>query len=338
MSNYIFYDPRKTPFTIHGLYDPANRTDYRRLPAEVADATSPDVAALCRHSAGGRIRFGTDAGSVTIRVKNAPNGLMPHATPLMECGFDLYLDGDSSGESRFLGYFPFATANHTEYEARLELPAGDKDLTINMPLYGEVLDIRIGLNEQASVHPHKAYRHEKPVLFYGSSITQGGCATRPGTCYQNLLSRRFDCDYINFGFSGSAKAEPAILSYMASLDYCAFVSDYDHNAPSPEHLAATHHTLYEAIRKTHPDIPYFMISKPDFYYRPDDIARRDIIMESYLKARRAGDNNVWFIDGAAFFARDRRTECTLDTCHPNDLGFLHMAACIGDCMAWVMGW
>lgn len=344
MSDTIrFYDPHTPPFSIHGLADPMAPM-FRRVPADVAEATNDGVAGLALHTSGVRLRFTTDSSFMVIRVRISTY-MMPHATPLMEAGFDLYADIYSNTTPRlavrhdYLGYFGFDPASRGEYESRMELPAGTKELTLNFPLYGSVESLEIGLDPAATVGAHTPYAHAEPIVFYGSSITQGGCASRPGTCYQNLLCRRFDCDYIDLGFSGSAKGEDAIVNYMASLPMAAFVSDYDHNAPTVEHLRATHHKLYEAIRKTHPDIPYIMLTKPDFFYGADDMARRDTVMESYLEARRNGDTNVYFVDGASYFAAaPSRRDCTMDNCHPNDTGFVRMAATIGDALFYVMPW
>ena len=116
----------------------------------------------------------------------------------------------------------------------------------------------------------------------------------------------------------------------------AFVSDYDHNAPDSEYLKQTHHKLYMKIREKHPDIPYFMITRPDFYFNEDCICRRDVVMQSYLDARDKEDKNVYFIDGSAFFNGERTEDLTLDCCHPNDEGFKRMANYIGDVIAKVM--
>jgi lysophospholipase L1-like esterase len=123
---------------------------------------------------------------------------------------------------------------------------------------------------------------------------------------------------------------------MSGLKMSAFVSDYDHNAPTHEYLASTHHKLYLKIREKNPDIPYFMITRPDFYFDSDCIGRRDIIMKSYLEARRNGDKNVYFIDGSAFFNGENVEDLTLDLTHPNDEGFRRMANYIGDVISKVM--
>ena len=111
---------------------------------------------------------------------------------------------------------------------------------------------------------------------------------------------------------------------------CAFVSDYDHKAPTPEHLEATHKKLYDAIREKHPNVPYIMISRPTVHYMSDDaIRRRSIIYQTYREAYESGDRNVYFIDGFSLFDDDLDGSCTIDGCHPTDLGFSKMARKIG---------
>ena len=113
-----------------------------------------------------------------------------------------------------------------------------RSFVINFPLYTDVCELYLGLEESAKVEAAPDYEIKVPVVYYGSSITQGGCASRPGTSYQAIISRRLNCDYVNLGFSGNAKGEPAIAEYIAGLEMSVFVYDYDHNAPNPEHLAA----------------------------------------------------------------------------------------------------
>ncbi len=333
----VFYDVRKAPFEIFGLYDPLTETDcFKRLPDDVGQNVSPGVAGLYRNTAGGRIRFATDSATVTLKAKLGRIVNMFHATPLMENGFDLYIDGGD--KSRFSGSFRFEHSSAEEYESTLTLPAGRKELTINFPLYGEVKTLEIGLDEGAEVCAHKPYKRNIPIVYYGSSITQGGCATRPGLSYQARISREYDCDYINLGFSGNARAEDKIVDYMSGLTMSAFVSDYDYNTPSFEHLKNTHYKMYERIRSKQPNIPYIMITKPDFKFHTGDRVRRDIIMQSYLKARENGDDNVWFIDGASFFTLGDRGDYTVDNTHPNDLGFERMAIVIGGNLREIMRW
>lgn len=121
------------------------------------------------------------------------------------------------------------------------------------------------------------YAVKKPVVYYGSSITQGACASRPGNCYESILSRRLDCDYINLGFSGSAKGEDAIVDYIIGLDMSVFVMDYDYNAPTPEHLEKTHSKMFKAIRAEHPTLPIIIMPRPKFYLNAGQKAMVDIV-------------------------------------------------------------
>lgn len=334
MENIIFYNVKESPFEIFGLYEPLTYGKFCRIPEDVALATGPRVAELYSNTAGGRIRFKTNSDILVIRYKGS-SALTFHTTPGMRHGFDVYID-DPKG-SVFMGLTkpePFSSSN---YETAINLGGGDKELTVNMPLYGNVYELQIGLREGATVAEHTPYKHNTPIVFYGSSITQGACASRPGRSYEAIISRKYDVNYRNLGFSGACCAEDSIVDYLASLEMSAFVSDYDHNAPSLEHLKNTHHRLYEKIRENHPDIPYFMITRPDFLYTNDSQDRRAAIMESYLEAYNSGDRNVYFIDGSAFFNGAPISDLTLDRCHPNDEGFGRMAAYIGDVIANVMG-
>ncbi len=169
-------------------------------------------------------------------------------------------------------------------------------------------------------------------MFYGSSITQGACASRPGNCYENLISKRLNMDYINLGFSGCAKGEKEIAEYMSGLSMCAFVSDYDHNSYVLDEFKATHYAMYEIIRKANPEIPYIMISRPDIRNSEsaDVTIRRKIVRESYEKALACGDKNIYMIDGSTFFEGNHIDECTVDLVHPNDLGFFRISEKIGE--------
>ena len=160
----------------------------------------------------------------------------------------------------------------------------------------------------------------KPIVFYGSSITQGGCASRPANNYTTMLCRAVDAPQINLGFSGSAKGEIALAEAIGKLDMAVFVLDYDYNAPSAEHLAKTHEPFFKAVRKANPDVPVIMLSKCSWI----SPARRDIIKKTYDNAVRGGDKNVWFIDGQELFGEPGQNMCTVDHCHPNDLGFYMM--------------
>ena len=324
----IFYNVKKDPFKIYGLYDYKKQDVYRRLPESVASATNPGVETLALNTAGGRLRFSTDSLYVIIKAVMPKINQFPHMPLTGTAGIDVYVDDD--GGSHFVKAAKPDLTITDGYEFRVSFKSRKmRCLTVNLPSYNPLDAIYIGLSESARVGRGKEYANKKPIVFYGSSITQGGCASRPGLIYQNHISRRYNLDYVNLGFSGSGRAELPIVRYMASLDMLAFVSDYDHNAPNAEYLRETHSRMYDIIREAHPDIPYFMISKPDFNEGGSDVDRRDVIIDSYRRARALGDNNVYFIDGEGFFRGPFADSCTVDGCHPNDLGFAMMADKIG---------
>ena len=187
----------------------------------------------------------------------------------------------------------------------------------------------IGLKRGCILQEPQPYKHKKPVLFYGSSITQGGCASKPADDYVNRLCRMLDTEILNLGFSGSAMAEPVMAEYIAAQDPSVFVLDYDHNAPSAKYLQKTHFALYETIRKANPITPIVMMTMPaieGYEDRPWNKSRREEILTSFEKAKEQGDTNVYLIDCYGCFGLLERGECgTVDDCHPNSLGFLRMA-------------
>lgn len=324
-----FYSVRQEPFRLYGLYNPLTEPVFCRLPRSVAEAASEAVAILQTNTAGGRVRFATDSPYVAIKAVMPSVCRMPHMTLCGSSGFDLY-ENRGNG-SVFSGIFKPPADMEDGYETILYFNDGRmRDLTINFPLYNDVSELYVGIREGASLTAGGEYRYPKPVLYYGSSITQGACASRPGNCYEAIISRRYDCDYLNFGFSGNAKGEPAMIEYLAGLDFSVFVLDYDHNAPTPEHLQNTHRQAYEIIRATKPEVPIILVSKPDF--DPDsekDIERRGIIYSTYQTAVWNGDTHVSFLDGSSLFQGEGHDDCTVDKTHPNDLGFYRMADRIG---------
>ena len=327
--NVEWHDIRETPFAIYGLYDPQNEPTFVRMPRPVAESVSGDVANLSTHTAGGRIRFATDSPYIALRASLPWVTHMDHMALTGSTGFDLYLDRD--GSSLYISSLrpPAETKNGFATYVDIhstELPRGMNCYTVNFPLYNAVNTVQIGIEAGSRLEAGAPYRPIAPVVYYGSSITQGGCATRPGNSYQGFLSRWLNVDFINLGFSGSAKGEKEMADYIASLSMSMFVCDYDYNAPDVEHLAKTHYPLYETVRKKYPTLPYLMVSKPDVIRSPEASKKRAaVIRESYEKALKTGDKHVYFLDGATLFGEADAAECTVDGCHPNDLGFYRMA-------------
>lgn len=318
-SDIVFIDSKEAPIKTYGVYFDGTR--FRRVPEDVAAATSPGVKDLSVCTAGGRVRFVTTSPYVALKCRFTEVRQMPHMAFVGIHGFDLYAD-DGSGE-RYINSFKPPIGIKDGFESVVELgSAKPRLITINFPLYNGLDSLLIGLSADSELNPPPEYDLPLPVVYYGSSITQGGCASRPGMSYQAILSRRLNIDHVNLGFSGNARGEKAIVDYMAGLEMSAFVSDYDHNAPTVEHLKATHRPLYEAIRAAHPDIPILFLSKPAYY---SDDRTHNVIKETYNYALANGDKNVYFIDGRTLMSDDIKNEGTVDNVHPTDLGFFSMA-------------
>ncbi len=326
----VFFDPDQAPFKIYGVFKEDGA--YRRMPKAVAEQISEGVLGLHANAAGGRIRFITDSPYVVVKVKMG-TWKMAHFALTGSAGFDMF--AEYNGKHRYAGSFVPPFAFKSEYEAVKDFDLEyaedntcEKIITLNMPLYSTVVSLYIGLKEGSVLKEAPNYSNEKPVVYYGSSITQGGCASKPGSCYQNILSRRFNQDYINLGFSGSAKAEDAMIDYIKGLDMSIFVYDYDHNAPNIEHLRATHSKMFKAIREAHPQLPILILPRPRFYLTPDDRKRFEIIHNTYLEAKANGDENVYFLTGKELMALVEDNG-SVDGTHPTDSGFHSMAQAIG---------
>ena len=322
-----YYDPTQAPFSVYGLILP-DETEPRfcRIPTAVAETVSDGVKWLYRNTAGGRIRFRTNAKKLTLKAFFPGTVSMGHFAQAGVTGFSVYVT--KGAEQVFLGLL--TPDRQTEYEGSLDLPCGEmQELTIYMPLYNDVEKLLIGLDAAAEVLPDTGYAYEKPVVFYGSSITQGGCASRPGSDYAAILSRRLRFDYINLGFSGSAKGERTMAEYIKTLPMQAFVMDYDHNAPTPEHLQETHEPFFRVIREACPDLPVLFLSRPCSARDDDNRERFAVIRQTYENALNRGDGNVYLIDGATFFDEAVAVnDPTVDRVHPTDLGFYLMAKTI----------
>ncbi len=316
-----FYDVLEEPFEINGVKFEDGK--FRRMPEQVAKSVSPGVHGLSSNTAGGRVRFRTDSPYIAISYKGEM-GKMPHFAFTGSCGFDLYFG------TRYVNTFipglddKYGFDRLADYGVRRM-----EEVTINFPLYSNVERLYIGLDENARVEKPSPYIDKKPIVYYGSSITQGGCASRPGTSYQSIISRRFNVDYVNLGFSGNARAEDEMIEYIKSLEMSVFVYDYDHNSPSCEHLASTHEKLFRALRQVQPNLPVIMMSRPKYYLTPDEKTRREIVKTTYENALASGDKNVYFLDGYDL-CRLCLDEGTVDGCHPTDFGFASMAKAVGD--------
>lgn len=317
-----FYDIDEAPFKIHGVYREGDR--YVRMPREFADGINDSIKWLNGHTTGGRIRFVTDSPYIAVKmvVSGASKFSFFSLTGIMGC--DVY-----SGKQYYGTIIP-PLDTENEYENIINIPdAAEREYTINMPIYSCVHKVYIGIKEGSVLKAAADYKNTKPIVFYGSSVAQGGCASRPGNTYPAQISRALDSDFINLGFAGSAKGEQEIANYIAKLDMSAFCYDYDYNADSLEHYKATHEKFFKIIRAAQPDLPIIMTTRPKKHLTDGEQARIDVMLETYNNAVASGDKNVYYIKGTDLLDDTIAESALIENCHPNDCGFASMARVYG---------
>ena len=305
---------------------------YWRLPADVIDQVNSGVSEVAKFPSGARVRFATDSRRIALCAVVGPAGYIKNVGAIGKCGLAGYVDG----EWHYVVY-P-AASDAEEMTGAYDLDGKMHEHTVYLPLFTPLYDLMIGLDDDAQVKPPRPYAVQKPIVFYGSSITNGASATHAGNAYVSVVCRRLDASFLNLGFSGSARGEENIARYIAGLDMSLFVMDYDHNAPDAAHLEATHERFFRIVREAQPDLPIALISKPDFDIDPEgNAARRAVIRRTYEHALAAGDARVRFIDGETLFGTTERRDCLVDGTHPNDLGFRRMADAITPVLRELLG-
>lgn len=324
--NTCFYTVPNNNINLYGVIPPTKEEPYfKRLPKNKASKVSQNVETLVKHTSGGRIRFKTNSDFLSIKAILHETCKVPHMASTNSLGFDIYTKKE--GDSYRYASIVFADLEKTEKcEGTVFLGECEtREITVNFPCYGGVKNIEIGLNKNAFIKPADNYLNKEPVLVYGSSITQGACASRPGNTYIASLSKLLNLDFYNLGFSGSCLAEPEMLNIINSFKMSAFVFDYDHNAPTAEYLNNTHEKFFKGFREVNPTVPVIFLTAPYAHKTEEDTERRNIIYKTYKNALNNNDKNVYFIDGLEIFNDEFKDNVSVDEIHPNDLGFYFMA-------------
>ena len=211
----VWFNLRETPFSLHGILYDETLKQFLRMPDEVAKTVSEGVRALNRNTSGGRVRFKTDSSYIAVHAVMEPyRGGMSHMPRTGQSGFDLYRK--FGGKDIYFSTFIPPQSWENGYCVGTKTFGELTDYTINFPLYDNVREVFIGLKKGAVLEKADSYKYQKPIVFYGNSITQGGCASRPGNSYQGFISRRISADFINLGFSGNGKGENEMANYIAN--------------------------------------------------------------------------------------------------------------------------
>ena len=299
---------------------------YDRLPAKAEGIVRDPVWNLSRDSAGILFRFNTDSSSFKIKYSVGDANLaMPHMPATGVSGVDLYaLDKD--GEWKWVN-----VARPTEKQTVFELSGldpGKLSYMAYLPLYNSTTEISVGLPKGALFEPVKP-REEKPIVFYGTSITHGACASRPGIAHPAILGRRLDLPVINLGFSGNGRMEPEVGALLTEIDAAAYVIDCLPNMTGPQ-VAERAEPLVRQIREIRPDTPVILVEDRSFTNSWIYQARRNRHQENRASLIRAFDQlvssgvkKIYYIEGENLLGTD--TEGATDGSHPNDLGFMRQA-------------
>jgi hypothetical protein len=276
------------------------------------------------------VRFVTDAPAIHARWTLTNEKLeMPHMPATGVSGLDLYAKSDD-GKWHWLAVGRPLKASNQQVLAT-GLPAGKREYLLYFPLYNGVSSVEIGIAKDKSLFkadPRPA-GHEKPIVFYGTSITQGGCASRPGMVHTAIIGRRLNYPVINLGFSGNGKMEPEVANLLAELDPAAYVIDCLPNMTGAE-VTERVEPLVQKLRKAHPKTPIVLVEDRTYAnafllsaLKQRNAESRAALKEAHDKMTSAGVAGLHYLPGDKLLADDG--EDTVDGSHPTDLGFVHQA-------------
>lgn len=296
-----------------------------RLPLDIINDFNPNMQEIAKSTSGGLIRFRTNTSKMAVYAKydfKRENECMQQS---VDAGFDLYIVKD--GEYEFAANFrPNLGENFLDMEKIVSTDGKMCECILYFPLFSWVRELEIGIEKDAVIEKSQD-KKDKKILFYGSSVTHGGTACRPGLTYPAILSRMLEAEFINLGYAGNCKGEEIIAQKISNLKFDAFVMEYDHNEADPNELKRKHESFFKIIMQTHKDIPVVFMSRPDFSHsvnlRTEEF--KNVVKTTYQNAINNGDNNVYFIDGRKIFDGKNRSDFSSDKIHPNDMGFYVIA-------------
>lgn len=282
------------------------------------------VKRLLTHSSGLAVCFKTSSPRIAAKwcVTSRKSG--NNMTPIVNKGLDLYIRRNGVWEFAGVGR-PDSVCN--EFVMAQNMDNAEKECMLYLPLYDEVKSLFIGVDSGYQIISGKD-PFTKRVAVYGSSVTQGASASRPGMAYPARLSREMGINFINLGLSGNGTMEKEVADMVAGIQADAFVLDCFAN-PSPEQITDRTAYLVKTIRAKHPHVPIIMIQSVfreigNFNLPVREMVRRqnENTFKEYQKLKLAGIKNLYLIPGDDLLGKDH--EGTTDGLHPNDLGFDRM--------------
>ena len=300
---------------------------YDRLPAKAESLVRDKVWDLSRHSAGMSCRFTTDATEIQVRYTLLlPRIEMSHMPATGVSGVDLYTLMQN-GKWRWIGTIQ-PTKQRVSGTIIREMTSVKRTYMMHLPLFNGIDSLEIGVTKGAAFTPI-APRTEKPVVFYGTSIMHGACASRPGMAIPAIIGRRLNVPVINLGFSGNGKMEMAVGELLTELDAAVFVVDCLPNL-SAEETAERTEPLVRLLRKAKPGTPILLVEDREFpnaVVLPERMKshqrRRAALKEAYRRLVASGVKHLHYLKGDQLLGQDG--DATVDGSHPSDLGMFRYA-------------
>ena len=325
-----WYDAATLP--LYGKARQDTKELYERLPAEFEGRSRDAVWYLGRNSAGLHVRFSSNASAIWLRWSAKFGNHMNHQTLTGTRGLDLYVLTDK-GEWRFMASGrPTLDSKDCEQKVIGAMEPKWREYMLYLPLYDGLTKLEIGVDREAVVEAPKVDlpRCDKPIVMYGTSILQGGCANRPGMAHTSILSRRFNREVINFGFSGNALLDLEIAELMASVeDPAIYVFDYVPNAYDYL-IREKGEQFFRIVRDAHPDVPILFLEDPYFgHYEYDagikaEVDKKNAAQwELFCKLKKQGEKNIWYLKSDDMVGHDN--EAFVDGIHFTDLGMMRYA-------------
>ena len=299
---------------------------FDRLPASAKGEVTSKVWNLSRDSAGMMVRFETDSPSIHVQYKLMDDNLaLPHMPATGVSGADLYAR-NAEGKWRWV---QVAKPDKQEVTAEIirGLAPGMREYALYLPLYNGVDALSIGVEKGSQFTG--AVPRPKPIVFYGTSITHGACASRPGMVHTAILGRKLDRPVVNLGFSGNGRMDEAVGNYLVQVDAAAYVIDCLPNM-QPADVTAKCVPLVKQLRAAKPETPIVLVEDRRFTNDWITPAKQQFHTENHAALRaayeslqQAGVKGLYYIEGDHLYGDD--SEGATDASHANDLGFMRQA-------------
>ncbi|MDR3060939.1 MAG: SGNH/GDSL hydrolase family protein [Dysgonamonadaceae bacterium] len=323
---YVYYDA--SVFPVLGKATDKTATRYERLPDSLRTISRPPLWGLGQNSAGLAVRFRSNSTAVAARWDVLLNRSMNHMTDTGVKGLDLYCL--ENGEWVFINSGR-PTGKHNEAVIVSHMYPEDREYMLYLSLYDGVTALEIGVDSLATIGCPQVDLpvRNKPVVCYGTSILQGGCASRPGMAHSNILSRRFNREFINLGFSGNGKLDYEIAEVIAGVDASLYILDFVPNATVDE-MNEKVVRFYSIIRSRRPGAPILFVEDPVFTHTrfdrriAEEVRNKNETIRRIVKELQAqGDKRIRLLSSKNMLGHDG--EATVDGIHFTDLGFMRYA-------------